>query len=75
MEETLLAIIEEVTGADVRDDLELDLYEEGILDSFGTVQILVEIDSQLGIQVPVSDFEREEWRTPNKIIATVKSLA
>ncbi|WP_010305665.1 D-alanine--poly(phosphoribitol) ligase subunit DltC [Kurthia senegalensis] len=75
MEETLLSIIEEVTGADVRDDLDLDLYEEGILDSFGTVQILVEIDSQLGIQVPVSDFEREEWRTPNKIIATVKSLA
>lgn len=75
MEETLLAIIEEVTGADVRDDLDLDLYEEGILDSFGTVQILVEIDSQLGVQVPVSDFEREEWRTPNKIIATVKSLA
>ncbi|HIX43380.1 cytochrome C552 [Kurthia sp. 3B1D] len=75
MNETLLAILEEVTGADVRDDLDLDLYEEGILDSFGTVQLLVEIDGQLGIQVPVSDFEREDWRTPNKIIATVGSLA
>lgn len=75
MNETLLAILEEVTGADVRDDLNLDLYEEGILDSFGTVQLLVEIDGQLGIQVPVSDFEREDWRTPNKIITTVGSLA
>jgi D-alanine--poly(phosphoribitol) ligase subunit 2 len=37
-----------------------------LLDSLATVQLLVEIEGQLGIQVPVSDFDREVWGTPKQ---------
>lgn len=75
MEETILTILEDLTGTDeVRDNLNIELFDEGLLDSMGTVQLLVELDGQLGVNIPVSEFERDEWSTPNKIIAKVKSL-
>ncbi|EOT40351.1 D-alanine--poly(phosphoribitol) ligase subunit DltC [Enterococcus columbae] len=75
MQETILTILEDLTGTDeVRNNLDLELFDEGLLDSMGTVQLLVELSGQLGAEVPVSDFEREEWSTPNKIIAKVTEL-
>ncbi|WP_165003041.1 MULTISPECIES: D-alanine--poly(phosphoribitol) ligase subunit DltC [unclassified Enterococcus] len=75
MEEQILAILEEITGTDeVRKNREIDLFEEGLLDSLASVQLLVELDGQLDIQVPVSEFDRENWNTPNKIIAQAEEL-
>lgn len=76
MKEEILVILEDLTGTDeVRNDLELDLFEEGLLDSLGMVQLLVELEGQLGVSVPVSEVQREEWNTPNKIIKQVETLA
>lgn len=76
MEETILTILEEITGTDeVKQNQDVALFDEGLLDSLGTVQLLVELDGQLNIQVPVSEFDREEWATPNKIIEKVKEFA
>ncbi|AQP53075.1 D-alanine--poly(phosphoribitol) ligase subunit 2 [Vagococcus penaei] len=72
--ETILAILEDLTGTDVSDQLDVNLYDEGILDSMGTVQLLVEIDGQLGVTVPVSEYEREEWGTPQQIIDQIIAL-
>lgn len=75
MEDTLFSILEDITGTDeVRDNPEVDLFEEGLMDSLATVQLLVEIEGQLGVQVPVSEFDRAQWNTPNKIIEQVKAL-
>lgn len=75
MEETILDILEEITGTDeVKENPEVNLFDEGLMDSLATVQLLVEIEGQLGVQVPVSEFDREQWNTPNKIIAQVKAL-
>ena len=72
LQETVLDILEELTGTEeVKDNLELDLFEEGLLDSLGTVQLLVEIEGQCGGTIPVPDFERDEWATPQKIIDKV----
>ncbi|MBB4826326.1 D-alanine--poly(phosphoribitol) ligase subunit 2 [Sporosarcina luteola] len=46
---------------------DIDLFEEGLLDSFGTINLLVEIDNRFDISVPITDFDREEWNTPNRI--------
>ncbi|MEH7452408.1 D-alanine--poly(phosphoribitol) ligase subunit 2 [Gottfriedia acidiceleris] len=51
------------------------LFEEGLLDSFGTVSLLVEIEDKLGIDVTISDFDRDEWSTPNKIITILENMA
>lgn len=75
IEETVLAILEEITGTDeVKENREVDLFEEGLMDSLATVQLLVEIEGQLGVQVPVSEFDRDQWNTPNKVIEQVKAL-
>ena len=64
-----------ITGSDeVRNDLDIDIFETGLLDSMGTVQMLLELQAQCGVDVPVSEFERTEWNTPNKIIAKVESM-
>lgn len=75
IEETVLAILEEITGTDeVKENREVDLFEEGLMDSLATVQLLVEIEGQLGVQVPVSEFDRDQWNTPIKVIEQVKAL-
>ena len=75
IQETVLNILEDITGTDeVVNNQDIQLFEEGLLDSLATVQLLVEIEGQLGIQVPVSDFDREVWRTPKQIIQPVEAL-
>ncbi|WDC82419.1 D-alanine--poly(phosphoribitol) ligase subunit DltC [Ligilactobacillus ruminis] len=75
MKDTVLSILEDLTGSDeVSKDLDVNLIETGLLDSMATVQLLLELQAQCGIDVPVSEFERSEWDTPNKIIAKVESM-
>ncbi len=74
VEETVLAILEDLTGSEEVKDLDLPLFEEGLLDSLATVQLLIEIEDQLGVSVPVSEFERSKWGTPRQIIVQVNAL-
>lgn len=73
--DTVLDILADLTGSDeVKENLDTELFKSGLLDSMGTVQLLMELQNQLGINAPVSEFDRSEWDTPNKIIAKVESL-
>ncbi|MDR3306040.1 MAG: D-alanine--poly(phosphoribitol) ligase subunit DltC [Clostridiales Family XIII bacterium] len=66
--ETVLDILEEITGTDeVRENPDLDLFGEGILDSLGVVQFLVELEARCGVSVPASEFDRSRWATPRDI--------
>lgn len=76
IKETVLSILEDLTGtSEVRENPEIMLFDEGLLDSIGTVQLLVELESQCQVSVPVSEFERSEWATPAMIIDKVTSLS
>lgn len=75
MEEKVLDILCEVCGSDEpKENLDVQLFEEGLLDSFGSIQLLVAIEA-LGVSVAISDFEREQWATPKMIIENVKKLS
>ena len=75
MKDQILDILADITGSDeVKKDLDVNIFETGLLDSMGTVQLLLEFQNQLGVDVPVSEFDRSEWDTPNKIIAKVASM-
>lgn len=69
---SVLAILNDLTGNDVSGAMDDNLFDSGLLDSMGSVQLLLQLQSD---DVPVSEFERSEWDTPNKIIAKVESLA
>lgn len=72
-EEKLLAVLAQVTEVNqVKQDLDLRLYESGILDSLKTVELIVAFSEQLGIDISPTEFEREEWATPRAIVAALQ---
>ncbi|HFI0959660.1 D-alanine--poly(phosphoribitol) ligase subunit DltC [Streptococcus suis] len=74
VKETILNIIEELFMEDVSEMMDEDLFDVGVLDSMGTVELIVELESRFNITVPVSEFGREDWNTANKIISGVVEL-
>ncbi|HEM3230332.1 D-alanine--poly(phosphoribitol) ligase subunit DltC [Streptococcus suis] len=74
VKETILNIIEELFMEDISEMMDEDLFDAGVLDSMGTVELIVELESRFNITVPVSEFGREDWNTANKIISGVVEL-
>ena len=67
--QAVLDILNELTGEDLSDQMDENIFENGLLDSMATVQMLLELQDKCGVTAPVSEFHREDWDTPNKIIA------
>jgi len=59
---------------DVSDMMDEDLFDAGVLDSMGTVELIVEIENRFDIKVPVTEFGRDDWNTANKIVAGIVEL-
>lgn len=70
----VIEIIDELFMEDVSDMMDEDLFDAGVLDSMGTVELLVEIENRFDIRVPVTEFGRDDWNTANKIIAGIVEL-
>jgi D-alanine--poly(phosphoribitol) ligase subunit 2 len=51
----------------VKENPDIDLFDTGLLDSFGTVELLVQLEERFGILVPITEFDRDVWNTPNNI--------
>jgi D-alanine--poly(phosphoribitol) ligase subunit 2 len=68
-----LEILREVTGErDVLTDPDLPLYTSGLLDSLGTVTLMVEIEQAFGITISPAEFDKEAWATPRAIVADLE---
>jgi D-alanine--poly(phosphoribitol) ligase subunit 2 len=66
----VLSILTDVCKEEaIRKNPDIELFSSGLLDSMGLVEVLVEIESRLNLYVSITDFERDEWSTPNRIIA------
>ena len=70
----VIEIIDELFMEDVSDMMDEDLFDAGVLDSMGTVELIVELENRFGIRVPVSEFGRDDWNTANKIVEGVTDL-
>ena len=70
----VVEIIDELFMEDVSDMMDEDLFDAGVLDSMGTVELIVEIENRFDIRVPVTEFGRDDWNTANKIIAGIVEL-
>lgn len=74
MEEKILDMLEEICEDDVvREERDMDLFDEGLMDSFGYTELLVGIEEAFGIVLAPSEIAREDVNTVNKIIALVES--
>ena len=70
----VIEIIDELFMEDVSDMMDEDLFDAGVLDSMGTVELIVELENRFVIRVPVSEFGRDDWNTANKIVEGVTEL-
>ena len=73
MREKLLDMIEELCGDEiVREDPDIDLLEEGLIDSLDYIELLLKIEDEFGLKLSPVELTREEMATPNRIIAVVE---
>ena len=70
----VIEIIDELFMEDVSYMMDEDLFDAGVLDSMGTVELIVELENRFDIRVPVSEFGRDDWNTANKIVEGVTEL-
>ncbi|ANR75080.1 hypothetical protein AXF18_03810 [Streptococcus sp. oral taxon 064] len=54
----VIEIIDELFMEDVSDMMDEDLFDAGVLDSMGTVELIVEIENRFDIRVPVKNRRR-----------------
>jgi D-alanine--poly(phosphoribitol) ligase subunit 2 len=64
----VIELLAEICQDDVvKENPDIHLFETGLLDSFGTVELLVQAEERFGITVPITEFDRDVWNTPNNI--------
>ncbi|MFR2550454.1 MAG: D-alanine--poly(phosphoribitol) ligase subunit DltC [Clostridioides difficile] len=69
MQETVIEIFEDVLGTDeIREDLDLNLFETELLDSLAIIEVLLEIENRLGIELQPTDLERKDMSTVNNLV-------
>ncbi len=71
--ELVLDELVKATGNDeVRHNLDLALFDEGLLDSLATVELVVAFGDTLQINLTPAQIDRRMWATPRKIIADLE---
>jgi D-alanine--poly(phosphoribitol) ligase subunit 2 len=74
MKEKVLEIFIEVIGNDeIAEDLDLNLFDAGLLDSLAIIEVLLKIEEKLGIKLQPTDLEREDMSTVNKLTIFLES--
>ena len=73
MKDKILEVLASVAETDaVRSKPDLPLYEMQILDSMKTVELIVALGREVGVEVSPAEFDREAWATPAKLVADVE---
>ena len=68
----ILDVLAAVAETDeVRTNPGLALFDLQILDSMKTVELIVALGRDVGVEVSPAEFEREAWATPAKFVADI----
>ena len=72
IKEQVLEMLEEICEDEVvREDLDINMKEEGLMDSLAFVEMLVKIEEIFGLSIAPTEVTYEEIDTPNKVIAYI----
>ncbi|WP_195282406.1 D-alanine--poly(phosphoribitol) ligase subunit 2 [Harryflintia acetispora] len=76
IERKVNAILTGLCGAEDGElEFDLDLFEAGLLDSFGVIQLLLELEDAFGISLQIETIPRERISTPERIAALVREAS
>lgn len=74
LQEKVIEIFEEVLGTDeIAEDLDLDMFENELLDSLAIIEVLLGIEEKLGLSLQPTDLERKDMATVNNLVAFLDS--
>ena len=74
IKEQVLEMLEEICEDEVvREDLDINMKEEGLMDSLAFVEMLVRIEEIFGLSIAPTEVTYEEIDTPNKVIAYIEN--
>ena len=74
VKEQVLDMLEEICEDDVvREDLDINMKEEGLMDSLAFVEMLVRIEEIFGLSIAPTEATYEEIDTPNKVISYIEN--
>ena len=74
IKEQILEMLEEICEDEVvREDLDINLKEEGLMDSLACVEMLVRIEENFGLSIAPTEVTYEEIDTPNKVISYIEN--
>ena len=69
MKDRVLNILVNICEDDiVKEDLNVDLFETGLLDSLSFIEMMVEMEDEFGITITPSELDRAQINTPQKLI-------
>jgi D-alanine--poly(phosphoribitol) ligase subunit 2 len=69
----ILEVLATITDTDeVRTQPDLALYDLQVLDSMKTVELIVALGREVGVEVSPAEFDREAWATPRKLVEDVQ---
>ncbi len=71
--EKILQVLAEVAETqEVFTQPDLALYDLQILDSMKTVELIVALSREFGVEISPAEFEREAWATPAHLVADLE---
>jgi len=74
MEDRVINIIAEICENEtIKDNLDIDLIENEILDSFGFITLISRLEEEFDIEIQPTQVKPDTWRSINSIIELVKS--
>jgi D-alanine--poly(phosphoribitol) ligase subunit 2 len=72
--EIVLAELAKITeNEEVRQNLDLALFDEAVLDSLGMVELIVALGELFHLDISPAQVDRQMWATPRKIIADIET--
>ena len=72
--EQVLEMLEEICEDEVvREDLDINMKEEGLMDSLAFVEMLVKIEEIFGLSIAPTEVTYEEIDTPNNVISYIEN--
>lgn len=76
IKEKALEMLAEICEEDgVKEDPELDLFENELLDSLTVAELLVAIEDEFGLVISPTEITREQISTPGRIVSLISGRA
>ena len=74
MEDRVINIIVEICGNEIiKDNLDIDLIENEILDSLAFITLISRLEEEFNIEIQPTQVKLDTWRSINSIVELIKS--